>query len=99
MHGLGLMVLVIGVVMASGTGNVLIPLFSVVIGGIIGELMRIEDGLNWLGAQAEARWGGPRPGQSGRLERHPGFCHLEPDILCRADDHPRQHSGWAAGRL
>lgn len=58
MHGLGLMVLVIGVVMASGTGNVLIPLFSVVMGGILGELMRIEDGLNWLGKQAETRWGG-----------------------------------------
>ncbi len=58
MHGLGLMVLVIGVVMASGTGNVLIPLFSVVMGGILGELMRIEDGLNWLGKQAEVRWGG-----------------------------------------
>ena len=58
MHGLGLMVLVIGVVMASGTGNVLIPLFSVVAGGIFGELIRIEDGLNWLGKQAEARWGG-----------------------------------------
>ena len=57
MHGLGLMVLVIGVVMASGTGNVLIPLFSVVTGGIFGELIRIEDGLNWLGKQAEARWG------------------------------------------
>ena len=57
MHGLGLMVLVIGVVMASGTGNVLIPLFSVVTGGIVGELVRIEDGLNWLGKQAEARWG------------------------------------------
>ena len=58
MHGLGLVVLVIGVVMASGTGNVLIPLFSVVTGGIIGELMRIEDGLNWLGAQAEAAGAG-----------------------------------------
>ena len=58
MHGLGLMVLVIGMVMASGTGNVLIPLFSVVTGGIFGELIRIEDGLNWLGKQAEARWGG-----------------------------------------
>ena len=57
MHGLGLMVVVIGVVMASGTGNVLIPLCSVVVGGIVGELMRIEDRLNWLGAQAEARWG------------------------------------------
>ena len=58
MHGLGLMVLVIGVVMASTTANVLIPLFSVLIGGIFGELMRIDDGLNWVGTQVEARWGG-----------------------------------------
>ncbi|MCY4116142.1 MAG: DUF554 domain-containing protein [Caldilineaceae bacterium] len=57
MHGLGLMVLVIGVAMASGTANLLIPLFSVVVGGVLGELMRISDGLDWLGAQAEARWG------------------------------------------
>ena len=57
MHGLGLMVLVIGVMMASGTANLLIPLFSVVVGGVLGELMRISDGLDWLGAQAEARWG------------------------------------------
>ncbi len=59
LHGLGLMVLAIGVIMASGTGNVLIPLFSVVAGGVLGELLRIDDGLNWLGKQAEARWGGP----------------------------------------
>lgn len=58
MNGLGLMVLVIGVIMASGTSNVLIPLISIVVGGILGELMRIDDGLNWLGARAEARWGG-----------------------------------------
>ena len=58
MHGLGLMGVAIGVVMASGTENFLIPLFSVVVGGILGELLRIDDGLNWLGAQAEARWGG-----------------------------------------
>ena len=57
MHGLGLMVLVIGVAMASGTANLLIPLFSVVVGGVLGELMRVSDGLDWLGAQAEARWG------------------------------------------
>ena len=60
-YGLGLMVLVIGVIMASSTGNVLIPLFSVIVGGILGELMRIDDGLNWLGAQAEAR----RPRRAG----------------------------------
>lgn len=59
LHGLGLMVLAIGVIMASGTSNVLIPLISVVAGGILGEFLRIDDGLNWLGEKAEARWGGP----------------------------------------
>ena len=59
LHGLGLMVLVIGVIMASGTDNILIPLFSVLAGGVLGELLRIDDGLNWLGKQAEARWAGP----------------------------------------
>lgn len=57
MQGLGLLVLVIGVGMASSTNNILIPMFSVLLGGILGELLRIDDGLNWLGAQAEARWG------------------------------------------
>lgn len=57
MHGLGLVVLVIGVVMAIGTNNLLIPLFSIVSGGILGELLRIDDGLNRLGGWAEARWG------------------------------------------
>ena len=42
LHGLGLMVLVIGVIMASGTDNVLIPLFSVLAGGVLGELLRID---------------------------------------------------------
>ena len=28
-------------------------------GGVFGGLLRIDDGLNWLGKQAEARWGGP----------------------------------------
>ena len=89
MHGLGLMGVAIGVVMASGTENFLIPLFSVVVGGILGELLRIDDGLNWLGAQAEARWGG-HLGQN----RVAGWsvtralCHLQPDFLRWTDDHP-----------
>lgn len=58
LHGSGLMVLAIGVIMASGTGNVLIPLVSVVTGGTLGEFLRIDDALNWLGVKAEARWGG-----------------------------------------
>lgn len=57
MHGLGLLTLVIGVQMAIGSANILIPMFSVLFGGILGELLRIDDGLNWLGHQAEERWG------------------------------------------
>jgi len=57
MHGLGLLTLVIGVQMASGSANILIPMFSILIGGVLGELLRIDDGLNWLGRKAEERWG------------------------------------------
>ncbi|RME51685.1 MAG: DUF554 domain-containing protein [Caldilineae bacterium] len=57
MNGLGLLVLVIGVDMAAGTQNILIPMFSVLLGGIVGELLGIDDGLTWLGRQAEERWG------------------------------------------
>lgn len=57
MNGLGLLTLVIGVSMAVGSANILIPMFSVLLGGIFGELLRIDDRLNWLGRQAEERWG------------------------------------------
>lgn len=57
LHGLGLMTLVIGVSMAITTQNALIPLFSVLIGGILGETLRIEDGLERLGKWSEARLG------------------------------------------
>ena len=100
MHGLGLMVLVIGVAMASGTANLLIPLFSVVVGGVLGELMRISDGLDWLGAQAEARWG-TRLGQGSvagwNVTR--AFVTSSLILLRRPDDNPGQHPGWPAGRL
>lgn len=59
LYGFGLMVLAIGVITVSKTGNVLIPLFSVVAGGVLGEILLIDDGMSWLGKQAEARWGGP----------------------------------------
>jgi hypothetical protein len=56
--GLGLMTLIIGISMATQTTNVLIPLFSILLGGILGEALRIDDGLNWLGRRAESRFGG-----------------------------------------
>ncbi len=63
LSGLGLMTLVIGMTMAIGTKSALIPLFSILVGGIIGETLRIDDGLTWLGRRAESRFGGARNGQ------------------------------------
>jgi uncharacterized protein len=63
--GLGLMTLIIGITMAIQTSNALIPLFSILIGGILGEMLRIDDGLNWLGRRAERRFGGAPAGQGG----------------------------------
>jgi len=57
LNGLGLLTLTIGVSMSLGSANILIPMFSVLLGGMVGELLRIDDGLNWLGQQAEKRWG------------------------------------------
>jgi uncharacterized protein len=56
LSGLGLMTLVIGLTMAIQTKNVLIPLFSVLIGGIIGESLDITGALERLGARAEDRF-------------------------------------------
>jgi hypothetical protein len=55
MNGLGLVVLVMGAQLALKTGNTLILLGSVVIGGAIGGLIGIEDGLERLGDWFEAR--------------------------------------------
>jgi uncharacterized membrane protein YqgA involved in biofilm formation len=60
--GLGLMTLIIGITMAIQTKNALIPLFSILIGGILGEALRLDDGLNWLGRRAEQRFGGASAG-------------------------------------
>ena len=57
MAGLGLMTGVIGLSMALTSANVLIPLFSVLTGGIIGELLGIEGHLNRLGQWLEKRFG------------------------------------------
>ncbi len=45
MQGLGLVSLLIGIQMAIKTNNILLMIFSLVIGGIIGETIGIEEGL------------------------------------------------------
>lgn len=66
MGALGIMTLVIGIAMAI-TGNALIVLFSLLLGGIVGELLRLDDRLNALGRMLEQRFA--RPGAAGNFTR------------------------------
>lgn len=58
MAGLGLFTLAIGLQLTLETENSLIVLGGLLIGGLIGEALRIESGLNKLGVQLEERFGG-----------------------------------------
>jgi uncharacterized protein len=55
-RGLGLVTLMLGMQMALGTTNPLIPLGSMVVGGILGEWWDIEGALKRLGGWLEARF-------------------------------------------
>jgi uncharacterized membrane protein YqgA involved in biofilm formation len=60
--GLGLFVAAIGVQMFLKTGNAIIVLGSLLIGALLGEWWRIEDGLQSLGQILERRFGGEDSG-------------------------------------
>jgi len=49
LHGLGLVTLVLGLQMASGTANILIVMGSILVGAVLGEWWRIEERLQTLG--------------------------------------------------
>jgi uncharacterized membrane protein YqgA involved in biofilm formation len=55
MHGLGLLTLTIGIHLSFETDNILIVLGSLLLGGIAGELLRIEDRLNGMGRWLEQK--------------------------------------------
>jgi len=55
MQGLGLASLLIGMQMALKTDNILLLIFSLVIGGIIGEMMGIEEGLERFGEKVKLK--------------------------------------------
>lgn len=55
MWGVGLISLVIGLQMSLSTNNILIVLGSLLVGGILGELIRLHEGLNWLGDTLQAK--------------------------------------------
>jgi uncharacterized membrane protein YqgA involved in biofilm formation len=56
--GLGLFTGAIGIQMFFKTGNSLIPLGSLLLGGLLGEWMRVEDGVQRLGQILEKRFAG-----------------------------------------
>lgn len=62
MQGIGIAVGVLGLTMALKTENFLVLIFSIVIGGVLGELMRIDHWLNELGQWLERKIGGKAKG-------------------------------------
>jgi hypothetical protein len=55
LHGLGLVTLVTGLRMALGTANILIVMGSILLGGIVGEWLGIEDRLQAVGDRLQGR--------------------------------------------
>ncbi|WP_134683590.1 DUF554 domain-containing protein [Brevibacillus migulae] len=58
MQGLALAVIVLGITMSLDSKNFLLLIISLVIGSIVGELLRIEDRLNQTGKWLEKKVGG-----------------------------------------
>ncbi len=57
LQGVGLVTVALGIANASRTRNLVFPLVAVVIGGALGELMRLEDGLEGIGSWLRRRLG------------------------------------------
>ncbi|MEW9671672.1 DUF554 domain-containing protein [Ammoniphilus sp. 3BR4] len=62
MQGIGIAVGLLGLTMALKTENFLVLIFSIVLGGVLGELMRIDHWLNELGQWLERKIGGKAKG-------------------------------------
>jgi len=62
MHALGLLTIVIGFQLSLETANILIVLGSLLLGGLLGELLRIENAIDqlgrWLGRSSPDRSNG-----------------------------------------
>lgn len=56
MQGLSLVIMLIGITMAINTENLIIVTLSIVIGGIVGEVLKIEEHLDSVGGKLESRF-------------------------------------------
>ncbi|WP_080806695.1 DUF554 domain-containing protein [Desulfamplus magnetovallimortis] len=73
MHAVSLAVLVIGIKGALGSDALLVVIFSLALGSFIGEAMRIEDGLEYLGRSLEKRFSGKEKGTGDDGKFYQGF--------------------------
>lgn len=62
LQGLGLLTFLVGTQMALGTHNILVVLGGILVGGILGEILRIHDGLEWLGRFLQSKLSTGSPG-------------------------------------
>ncbi|WP_135556723.1 DUF554 domain-containing protein [Paenibacillus cymbidii] len=58
LQGIGLAVCLLGGMMAMKADNILLLIFSLVVGGVLGEVLKIERGLEYIGRKLEASLGG-----------------------------------------
>ena len=94
MHGLGLMTFVIGIQLSFKTDNILIVLASLLLGGIAGEWLRIEDRLNQLGRWLERRTAGNK-GRSAADRSPDGAQRTSPGSARTSSGSARTSSGSA----
>ena len=66
---LGLFTLAYGIFIFGQTNNMLIPLFSLVLGTILGELLKFEEGMNGLGEKVQGWVARFSPGMSADRQR------------------------------
>lgn len=66
---MGLFTLAYGVFIFGQTQNMLIPLFALVVGTVIGELLKIEEGLNGLGELIQQKLAAWNPNLSGESQK------------------------------
>ncbi len=62
LQAIGLAVILLGLTMSFGTKNFLLLIFSMVLGSILGEALKIETRLNQLGEWLERKMGGSKQG-------------------------------------
>ncbi len=62
MQGLGLAVILLGLTMSFQSKNFLLLIFSLILGSVLGELLKIDDRLNQVGRFLEKKVGGKKQG-------------------------------------